>query len=67
MIEVLYYEDINYNILMSKELNGTDILKFIQLLTIVKYIKLTNNNKINKTKNKGKAIQPPVTHKMFLR
>lgn len=56
MIEVLIYEEINYNILMSKELNGTDIQKFIQLLTIiVKYIKQTNNNK---TKNKGKAIQP---------
>jgi len=30
----------------------------------VKYIKHTNNNK---TKNKGKAIQPTVTHEMFLR
>lgn len=65
MMEVLYYKEINYNILMSKELNGTDIQKFIQLLNIVKYIKQTNNNK---TKNKGKANQPTtVTHEMFRR
>lgn len=46
MIEVLYYEEINYDILMHREINGSDILKFIYNYYILqlKYIKLTNNN-----------------------